>query len=756
MKTTNSNGKHRIETVQAALSAIILVLALASSGCGKPEKPADEEAAPKVGAEVSAPIAGLVVDDSRKTETESNASVADAAGTVRSGSDGAPALLGDDAAVAGQAENDSPASPEEEQPAPGAAEAAIQAPPEPDPEELVQAAVRRLAEKRERKKREVAERKAASDRAASELREAAARDILASMVRIPGQSFSIGKTEVTQDQWEGITGSNPSVFKEGSHPVESVSWVDIESFIQKLNSVPLVKESGVVFRLPTEDEWRLASCAGDYEDKISNGYSSDSKIDIHEIAWLSRNSGGTTKPVAQLQPNRFGLYDMIGNVGEWTADHWRNQLDYFITIGLNYDNDSPGYGLTSEPGKLKLGSGSTGRSARLPILGFRLCAEGGNPSKADPDSATKETPAGRESSADETAQLHGAKPEPASDGTARLHGAKPEPAADETAQLHGAKPEPTADETAQLRKGKPEPVADGAEKPARKAKAKKGENAPPEPKADWYVDAGKGDDANGGASWGAAFASIQKAIDAASEGQTILVADGVYGPVVSRGKAVTIRSKNGPAACFVDGGGKESCADLANATAVGITFRNGARGRRAPGDGCAGVQNGSYEGCVITGNVGAGAGSAAGARAATLRNCLVYGNEFSGWGGAAVAWCTIANCTVANNKGNGIWDCASVDNCIVWGNSSDVYISSGQVQSAPRHSCYSSARYNGEGSIHADPSFADPAKGDFRLAAGSPCIDAGDSSRATETTDLEGNPRIVGVAVDIGCYERLP
>lgn len=706
MNTTNSKGKHGTKTVQAALSAIILVLALASSGCGKPEKPADEEAAPKVGAEVSAPIAGLVADDSRKTETESNASVADAAGTVRSGSDGAPALLGDDAAVAGQAENDSPASPEEEQPAPGAAEAAIQAPPEPDPEELVQAAVRRLAEKRERKKREVAERKAASDRAASELREAAARDILVSMVRIPGQSFSIGKTEVTQDQWEGITGSNPSVFKEGSHPVESVSWDDVDSFIRTLNSVPSVKESGVVFRLPTEDEWRLASCAEDYESMLRSA--------ILEIAWLSGNSGGTTKPVAQLRPNRFGLYDMIGNVNEWTSDHWNPSgshelVDYFIIIGGDYAN---GWG-----GTMNMAS-DAGRGQRLQILGFRLCAEGGNPSKADPDSATKETPAGRE----------------ASDGSAQLRGAKPEP------------------------------VADGAEKPARKAKAKKGEKETkgkgaketPEPKADWYVDAGKGDDANGGASWGAAFASIQKAVDAASDGQTILVADGVYGPVVSRGKAVTIRSKNGPAACFVDGGGKESCADLANATAVGITFRNGARGRRAPGDGCAGVQNGSYEGCVITGNVGAGAGSAAGARAATLRNCLVYGNEFSGWGGAAVAWCTIANCTVANNKGNGIWDCASVDNCIVWGNSSDVYISSGQVQSAPRHSCYSSARYNGEGSIHADPSFADPAKGDFRLAAGSPCIDAGDSSRATETTDLEGNPRIVGVAVDIGCYERLP
>ncbi len=726
MKTTNSNGKHRIETAPAIVSAIILVLALASSGCGKSEKPADEKAAPRVGAEVSAPIAGHVTDDSRKTATESDASGADAAGTVRSESDGAPAFVGDKASTAGQAENDSPAPPEEEQPAPGAAEAAIQAPPEPDPEELVQAAVRRLAEKREKKKQEVAERKAASDRAASELREAAARDVLASMVRIPGQSFSIGKTEVTQDQWEGITGSNPSVFKEGSHPVESVSWVDIESFIQKLNSVPSVKESGVVFRLPTEDEWMFACCAGDYESKESAQGGRDldpSKIDILHVAWLSRNSGGTTKPVAKLSPNRFGLYDMIGNVEEWTADYWKpNGIDevhdYYVSMGSHYNGGFNGKGRPTPASTRDSIAGNAGREQRLQILGFRLCAEGGNPSKADPDSATKETPAGKEAPA-------------------------------------GA---------ALLRRAKPEPVADGAEKPARKAKAKKGEKdtkgkeakETPEPKADWYVDAGKGDDANGGASWGAAFASIQKAVDAASEGQTILVADGVYGPVVSRGKAVTIRSKNGPAACFVDGGGKESCADLANATAVGITFRNGARGRRAPGDGCAGVQNGSYEGCVITGNVGAGAGSAAGARAATLRNCLVYGNEFSGWGGAAVAWCTIANCTVANNKGNGIWDCASVDNCIVWGNSSDVYISSGQVQSAPRHSCYSSARYNGEGSIHADPSFADPAKGDFRLAAGSPCIDAGDSSRATETTDLEGNPRIVGVAVDIGCYERLP
>ncbi len=572
---------------------------------------------------------------------------------------------------------------------------------------------REAAERRAREEREAAERKAKEEREAAERervrieqekaeKERAERrpkilsELIANMVQIPGKDFKMSKFEVTQSQWEAVTGQNPSHFKGENNPVENVDG-DCQLFLSLLNSFPVVKGSGLTFRLPTEEEWEYACRAGATGDycKLANG--TELKEDaLGQVAWFEDNSDHTTHPVGQKQPNAFGLYDMHGNVGEWTSTAWLYDSNTRVYCGGSWGSSAERCKSSDHP--------SDKYYFRSKYVGFRLCAEGGDPSEAAPDSV----------------EAAGTAEKPA-------------------------------------RKAKAKKREKDA-KDAKDAKGKKGKGAKetPEPKADWYVDAGKGDDANGGASWGAAFASIQKAINSASEGQTILVADGVYGPINSRGKAVTIRSKNGPAACFVDGGGKESCADLANATAVGITFRNGARGRWAMGDGCAGVQNGSYEGCVITGNVGAGAGSAAGARAATLRNCLVYGNEFSGWGGAAVAWCTIANCTVANNKGNGIWDCASADNCIVWGNSSDVYISPGQVRSAPRHSCYSSARYNGAGSIHADPRFVDPAKGDYRLAADSPCIDAGDSEKAAGAADMGGAPRIAGAAVDMGCHESHP
>ena len=122
--------------------------------------------------------------------------------------------------------------------------------------------------------------------------------------------FYIGKYEVTQAQWQEIMGSNPSYFDYNSdkHPVDNVSWEDVQEFITKLN-----QKTGKKYRLPTEAEWEYAARGG-YNYKYSG---SDTLTDV---AWYYDNSGQKTHPVGQKRPNKLGIYDMSGNVYEWCQD----------------------------------------------------------------------------------------------------------------------------------------------------------------------------------------------------------------------------------------------------------------------------------------------------------------------------------------------------------------------------------------------------------------------------------------------------
>jgi formylglycine-generating enzyme required for sulfatase activity len=145
--------------------------------------------------------------------------------------------------------------------------------------------------------------------------------------------FYIGKTEVTQKQWRDIMGDDPSYFKNCDNcPLEQVSWDDIQGFLQKLN-----QKTGKTYRLPTEAEWEYAARSGNK----SKGYTYSGSNSLGDVAWFTDNSGSSTLPVAQLQPNELGIYDMSGNVGELCSD-WYGDYSGFaqsnpkgLTTGAN-------------------------------------------------------------------------------------------------------------------------------------------------------------------------------------------------------------------------------------------------------------------------------------------------------------------------------------------------------------------------------------------------------------------------------------
>ena len=132
-------------------------------------------------------------------------------------------------------------------------------------------------------------------------------------------SYYIGQTEVTQELWIAVMGSDPSVFSGGNYginhqrPVEHVSWTDCQEFITKLNQM-----TGKHFRLPTEAEWEYAARGG----KQSQGYKYAGSNNLSDVAWFTYNNSGRTQQVATKQPNELGLYDMSGNVFEWCQDWW--------------------------------------------------------------------------------------------------------------------------------------------------------------------------------------------------------------------------------------------------------------------------------------------------------------------------------------------------------------------------------------------------------------------------------------------------
>lgn len=193
------------------------------------------------------------------------------------------------------------------------------------------------------------------------------------------QGFWLGKTEVTQAQYEAIVGVNPSTFKAvgPTAPVERVSWSDAMAFCEKLTRRERAAgrlPSGYAYSLPTEAQWEYAYRAG-----TTGIYPAEPAA----TAWTAENSGQTTHIVATKKSNAWGFYDMAGNVLEWCLDWYGNYPGGSIT---DWSGPEHGYYRMARGGSWRT-DGTQGRSAaraggsegRLDYtIGFRLALVASN------------------------------------------------------------------------------------------------------------------------------------------------------------------------------------------------------------------------------------------------------------------------------------------------------------------------------------------------------------------------------------------
>jgi formylglycine-generating enzyme required for sulfatase activity len=198
--------------------------------------------------------------------------------------------------------------------------------------------------------------------------------------------FQMGKYEVTQKQWQTIMDTNPSSFKGDDLPVESVSWDDVQVFLSRLNQA--TEKTGHKFHLPTEAQWEYAARAGTntpfypYDGKgdcITTTYANfDSNYDYNGCGANTKNSAEKTVKVGSYQANAFGLFDMAGNLWEWTCSAYVGQYDGNETKCISKNDANTrrvlrGGSWYDEPSNSRLAYRySSTPDARNGTLGFRL------------------------------------------------------------------------------------------------------------------------------------------------------------------------------------------------------------------------------------------------------------------------------------------------------------------------------------------------------------------------------------------------
>ena len=287
---------------------------------------------------------------------------------------------------------------------------------------------------------------------------------------------------------------------------------------------------------------------------------------------------------------------------------------------------------------------------------------------------------------------------------------------------------------------------------------------------EWYVDAENGSDSNPGYDSSAPFKTIQKAVDSAAPYEIIYVMPGVYAPIDTTQRHVDIVGVEGAERTIIDGGGTTRCANLQSSRLTGFTLRNGRSVSTNDQDGGGGAKWGTLVECILENNVanyGGGAydshlircivrdnnaGDGGGFFDGMATDCLVIYNSANQGGGARGGPnSSFYNCTFAYNRGltYGALMEAFVYNSVFYKNRTANHRSN--------YRFFNSTNCCIDDRDETAPLFVDPENGDFRLRADSPCVDAGANGRVLAIAEWdvrgEGHDRIVGDAVDIGCYE---
>lgn len=185
------------------------------------------------------------------------------------------------------------------------------------------------------------------------------------LISIPGNNFAIGKYAVTFDEWNacveggGCGGYEPSDkgWGRGNRPVINVSWNDAQAYVQWLS-----RKTGKPYRLPTEEEWKIAARASTTTDYYwgNDVGRKNANCDGCGTEWDNRR----TAPVGSFEPNAFGLYDMMGNVWQWTESCWKDNCAKRMFCGGSWNHRPQDMRVTA--------CNWFDTSKRMPYLGFRV------------------------------------------------------------------------------------------------------------------------------------------------------------------------------------------------------------------------------------------------------------------------------------------------------------------------------------------------------------------------------------------------
>jgi len=188
------------------------------------------------------------------------------------------------------------------------------------------------------------------------------------------KQFAIAKYPVTQEQYQAVMESNPSKFKDNSkNPVEKVNWNDAQAFCQKIN-----QKTGKKYRLPSEAEWEYACRAGTKTSFYFGETISTDQANYNGNYIFGKGKKGVyrekTTPVGSFSANKFGLYDLHGNVWEWCEDGWHENYQNAPKDGSSWnENHSQSSVRVLRGGSWSLNSGScrsAGRGRNLADVGY--------------------------------------------------------------------------------------------------------------------------------------------------------------------------------------------------------------------------------------------------------------------------------------------------------------------------------------------------------------------------------------------------